>query len=253
VVFACDPKRTSAVHFRLGSPAGSAYYFFIIIIVRHETTAAARRALLLIVRTLFNDAVAVALWTGFHVCLPCGYLREPNTPIQGETPIAVLLALSSTFGFGAAFVLTQVALRWMPPWLGAAVSVPTSTLLFWCLAPLLVDITKADVQAAVLFMCVGLLFPATVTLLNFESNSLMGPNIAGAISAPRARHLAWPTSNQQVAAYRTHFDGKPPVIHHDDRALKRVGCNLTFPRFVGTKRRDVCARTELSSLMRMTR
>ena len=58
----------------------------------------------------------------------------------------------------------------------------TSTLLFWCLAPFLVDITKADVQAAVLFMCVGLLFPATVTLLNFEFNRLMGPNIAGAIS-----------------------------------------------------------------------
>jgi drug/metabolite transporter (DMT)-like permease len=70
----------------------------------------------------------------------------------------------------------------MPPWLGAAVSVPTSTLLFWCLAPFLVDITKADMQAAVLFICVGLLFPATVTLLNFESNRLMGPNIAGAIS-----------------------------------------------------------------------
>jgi drug/metabolite transporter (DMT)-like permease len=31
-------------------------------------------------------------------------------------------------------------------------------------------------------ICVGLLFPATVTLLNFESNRLMGPNIAGAIS-----------------------------------------------------------------------
>jgi drug/metabolite transporter (DMT)-like permease len=70
----------------------------------------------------------------------------------------------------------------MPPWLGAAVSVPTSTLLFWCLAQFLVDITKANMQAAVLFMCVGLLFPATVTLLNFESNRLMGPNIAGAIS-----------------------------------------------------------------------
>jgi hypothetical protein len=26
--------------------------------------------LLLIVRTLFNDAVTVAVWTGFHVCLP---------------------------------------------------------------------------------------------------------------------------------------------------------------------------------------
>ena len=70
----------------------------------------------------------------------------------------------------------------MPPWLGAAVSVPTSTLLFWCLAPFFVDITKANMQAAILFACVGLLFPATVTLLNFESNRLMGPNVAGAIS-----------------------------------------------------------------------
>jgi hypothetical protein len=124
----------------------------------------------LIVRTLFNDAIAVALWTGFgfHVCLPVDSFANPTRPTQGEIPIAVLLALSSTFGFGAAFVLTQVGLRWMPPWLGAAISVPTSTLLFWCLAPFLVDITKADVQAAVLFMCVGLLFPATVTLLNFE-------------------------------------------------------------------------------------
>jgi drug/metabolite transporter (DMT)-like permease len=70
----------------------------------------------------------------------------------------------------------------MPPWLGAAVSVPTSTLLFWCLAPFLVDLTKADLHAIILFICVGLLFPAAVTLLNFESNRLMGPNIAGAMS-----------------------------------------------------------------------
>jgi hypothetical protein len=55
---------------RIGSPAGSAYYFFIIIIViRHETTAAGRW-LLLIVRALFNDALTVAVWTGFHVCPP---------------------------------------------------------------------------------------------------------------------------------------------------------------------------------------
>src|SRR5262249_36787899 len=50
--------------------AGSACYFFIIIFIRYKTTAAARWALLLIVRTLFNDAVTVAVWTdfGFHVC-----------------------------------------------------------------------------------------------------------------------------------------------------------------------------------------
>jgi hypothetical protein len=44
-------------------------HFFIIIVIRHETTAAACRALLLIIRTLFDDAITVAVWTGFHVRL----------------------------------------------------------------------------------------------------------------------------------------------------------------------------------------
>jgi drug/metabolite transporter (DMT)-like permease len=92
------------------------------------------------------------------------------------------LAFGSAVGFGTAFVLTQFGLRWMPPWLGAAVSIPTSTIFFWCLAPFLVDRTAADMKALALFAAVGLLFPATVTLLNFESNRLMGPNIAGAVS-----------------------------------------------------------------------
>ena len=92
------------------------------------------------------------------------------------------MALGSTLGFGAGFVLTQFGLRWLPPWLGAAFSIPTSTLLFWCLAPFLVDMTHADLGAAALFAGVGLFFPALVALLNFESNRLMGPSIAGAVS-----------------------------------------------------------------------
>ena len=79
---AFDPKRTSVVHFAgLGHQLGSECYFFIIIIViRHETAAAARWALLLIVRTLFNDAITVALWTGFHMRLPVNTFGEPNPP-----------------------------------------------------------------------------------------------------------------------------------------------------------------------------
>jgi hypothetical protein len=67
--------------------AGSACYFFIIIFIRHETTAAARWALLLIVRTLFYDAITVAVWTGFgfHVCLPVD-ICEPNPPSQRNAP-----------------------------------------------------------------------------------------------------------------------------------------------------------------------
>jgi drug/metabolite transporter (DMT)-like permease len=96
---------------------------------------------------------------------------------------AISLALASTFGFGAGFVLTQFGLRWMPPWLGVAISIPTSTLLFWCLAPFFVDPRDGNLKAVALFACVGLFFPGTVALLNFESNRLMGPNIAGALSS----------------------------------------------------------------------
>ena len=102
-------------------------------------------------------------------------------PLQ-NTPLAILFAFLSTLGVGAGFVFTQFALRSMPPWLGAAFSVPTSTLLFWCLAPFSIETTKADGGAIAVFAGVGLLFPATVTLLNFESNRLMGANIAGAVS-----------------------------------------------------------------------
>jgi drug/metabolite transporter (DMT)-like permease len=100
-----------------------------------------------------------------------------------NSPLAVALALYTTFGFGAGFVLTQFALPWIPPRLGAAFSIPTSTLLFWCLAPFSIDPAEVDLSAAGLFAVIGLLFPAAVALLNFESNRLMGPNIAGAVSA----------------------------------------------------------------------
>jgi drug/metabolite transporter (DMT)-like permease len=100
----------------------------------------------------------------------------------GDSPLAVALALFSTFAFGAGFVLTQFALRWVPPRLGAAISIPTSTLLFWCLAPFSIHPTEVDLGAAGLFAVIGLLFPAAVALLNFESNRLMGPNISGAVS-----------------------------------------------------------------------
>ena len=87
------------------------------------------------------------------------------------------------FGFGAGFVLTQFGLRWMQPWLGVAISIPTSTLLFWCLAPFFVNPSHDSLRAIALFAGVGLFFPGVAALLNFESNRLMGPNIAGALSS----------------------------------------------------------------------
>jgi drug/metabolite transporter (DMT)-like permease len=102
---------------------------------------------------------------------------------DGPITTAILCALASMFGFGAGFVLTQFGLRWMAPWLGVAISIPTSTLLFWCLAPFFVDPSHGNLTAVLLFACVGLFFPSAAALLNFESNRLMGPNISGALSS----------------------------------------------------------------------
>ena len=49
--------------------------------------------------------------------------------------------------------------------------------------PFFVDPSESSVKAIILFACVGLFFPGTVALLNFESNRLFGPNIAGALSS----------------------------------------------------------------------
>ena len=67
----------------------SPYYFFIVIIViGHETAAAARRALLLVVRAFFNDAVAVAVRTSFHV-------RPHQSRFMSTRPNAVFAELFS--------------------------------------------------------------------------------------------------------------------------------------------------------------
>jgi hypothetical protein len=45
------------------------YYFFpAVVVIRYETTATARWALPFIIRAFFDDTIAVAVWTGFHVC-----------------------------------------------------------------------------------------------------------------------------------------------------------------------------------------
>jgi hypothetical protein len=71
---------------------GACYFLIIIVVIRHETTAAARWALLLIIRTLFNDAITIAVWTGFgfHLCLPvdifASLIRQPHAMHPGASP-----------------------------------------------------------------------------------------------------------------------------------------------------------------------
>jgi len=59
--------------FRLSADAADRwrfdYFLMAVIVIRYETTATARRASLFSVRAFFNDTIAVAIWTGFHMRL----------------------------------------------------------------------------------------------------------------------------------------------------------------------------------------
>jgi drug/metabolite transporter (DMT)-like permease len=93
-----------------------------------------------------------------------------------------VLALCASFLFGLALVLTQFGLRHVPPSRGASICIPTSAALLSALAPFMLDWDGWDPRGALIFVLVGLLFPATVTLLTFEANRRMGPSISGALS-----------------------------------------------------------------------
>jgi drug/metabolite transporter (DMT)-like permease len=79
-------------------------------------------------------------------------------------------------------VTTHSGLKYLDARSGARVSVPSATLLFWLVAPW-VDLAGWDATAAGLFALVGLFFPAAVTLLTFEANRRVGPNVSGAIGS----------------------------------------------------------------------
>ena len=92
-----------------------------------------------------------------------------------------LLSLLAAFLFGLALVLTQIGLRGHSPLAGVRISVPTAAACFVLLAPLTVDPAQWDTASAALFALVGVLFPAVVSLLTFEANRRIGPNLTGAL------------------------------------------------------------------------
>lgn len=96
---------------------------------------------------------------------------------------ATLLATVAALGFGIALVFTKLGLRHVSARAGAAISIPSATLLFWCAAPFAFDPTGWKLEAIGIFALVGVFFPALVTLLVFEANDRMGPTVAGTISS----------------------------------------------------------------------
>ena len=100
--------------------------------------------------------------------------------------IAAALAFAAAILIGLGLVLAQIGLRGIAPIAAAAISIPTSTLLFACATPLAIAFGSFPLgdgawAALPVFAAVGLLYPATVTLLNFESSRRIGSVITGTL------------------------------------------------------------------------
>ena len=93
------------------------------------------------------------------------------------------LALVSAVFLGTAVVLANVGLRYLHPARGALVSIPATTVAYWLLAPFLLHGEGWNAAAFAVFAAVGVVFPAVVTLLNFSSNRIAGPTVAGTVSS----------------------------------------------------------------------
>src|SRR5882672_1679903 len=97
--------------------------------------------------------------------------------------LSIALALLASVFLGTAVVIANVGLRYLDPARGALVSIPSTTLLFGLLALFFFHWEDWNATAFAIFTVVGLIFPALVTFLNFASNRLTGPTVAGTISS----------------------------------------------------------------------
>ena len=95
-----------------------------------------------------------------------------------ETALAILSSLC----FGVALITGRLGLRSINARAGAAISIPTATLIFALAAPFLFDGSGFNIRAAAWFAVVGVFFPAVVTLLTFRSNEMLGPTVTSAVS-----------------------------------------------------------------------
>lgn len=96
--------------------------------------------------------------------------------------MAITLAVLSALCFGIALITSRVGLRTLDARSGAAISIPTATLLFVLAAPFAFDARDFSLDAAIVFAVVGLFFPALVTILTFRSNEQLGPTVTSAVS-----------------------------------------------------------------------
>src|SRR3954454_20342834 len=103
---------------------------------------------------------------------------------MGQIPAmtaAIIFGIAASAFLGAGLVLTQFGLRTIHPLSGAAISVPSFTLVFLLLSPILLRGETTVWHAVPIFVAVGLVFPAVLTIMTFASNRALGPVVTGAL------------------------------------------------------------------------
>lgn len=92
---------------------------------------------------------------------------------------ALALAAAACFAWGQ--VLIQFGLRTVPSWRSPIYSIGGSAVLAWIFAVLFVDFRVLNLEAALIFAGVGLIFPVAVSMLSVRSNEHLGPAVASAV------------------------------------------------------------------------
>ena len=94
---------------------------------------------------------------------------------------AILFAFASAIFLGAGVVTTQLGLRTVEPFSGAAISVPAFTILFLLVSPFILAGEPVVWRGLPIFAAIGLFFPASLTFLTFASNRALGPVITSTL------------------------------------------------------------------------
>ena len=139
---------------------------------------------------------------------------------------AILFAFASAIFLGAGRREAQFGLRTVEPLSGAAISVPSFTLLFLLVSPLILAGEPVVWRGLPIFAAIGLVFPALLTLLTFASNRALGPvvtstlgNLAPLFAVALAVVLLHEPL-QRAAVRRPRHRGHRRRHHHRDPAAR---------------------------------
>ena len=110
-----------------------------------------------------------------------GIGKHPGDAPKHAMTAAIVLGIAAAAFLGAGLVLTQFGLRYIHPLSGAAISVPSFTIVFILISPILLRGETIVWHAVPIFIAVGLVFPAVLTIITFASNRALGPVVTGAL------------------------------------------------------------------------